>query len=134
MNKQDKIKAIEAIIIRDGLDSPNRSQVLTMKRRYLMSTLRSLSLPFHVIGEMFNRDHATAIHNIKQHENSVQSKDKYYLTIIKECIDELESPPEDKYQRSLRNDILKCTSYNQLKSIKRRVLRGEYVELESIEA
>jgi len=134
MNKEDKIKAIETIIIRDGLDSPNRSQILTMKRRYLMSMLRSFGIPFHKIGEMFNRDHATAIHNIRQHHNSIDAKDKYYLTIIKECVDELESPPEAKYQRSLRNDILRCTSYNQIKSIKRRVLRGEYEELNVDEA
>jgi hypothetical protein len=100
-----------------------------MRRRYLMTELRALNLPFEAIGELFNRDHATAIHNIKQHHWSVESGDTYYISVIQDDIDELQGSAHVKKLRFLRDDILKCNSYNQLKSIKRRVLRGEYDEL-----
>jgi hypothetical protein len=134
MNKQDKIKAIKHIIQRDALDVTSRHQVLTMRRRYLMAELRALNLPFHSIGEYFNRGHATVMHNIKQHYWSVESGDLYYITVIQDDIDELQGSAHVKKLRFLKDDILKCRSYNQLKSIKRRVLRGEYEELLSVEA
>ena len=133
MNKQDKIKAIKHIIQRDGLDTNSRYQVLIMRRRYLMAELRVLRMPFKAIGEMFNRDHATAMHNIKQHHWAIESGDTYYMTVIQDDIEELQGNAHVKNMRFLREDILKCKSYNQLKSIKRRVLRGEYEELLSVE-
>ena len=98
-----------------------------------MTSLRALNLPFKSIGDLFNRDHATVIHNIKQHHWSVESGDIYYTTVIQTDIDELHGDINVKKLRFLRDDILKCKSYNQLKSIKRRVLRNEYEELLSQE-
>jgi hypothetical protein len=129
MNKNDKIKAIKHIIQRDALDVASRHQVLTMRRRYLMAELRGLNLPFHAIGELFNRGHATVMHNIKLHNWSIDIGDTYYITVIQDDIDELQGNAHVKKLRFLKDDILKCKSYNQLKSIKRRVLRGEYEEL-----
>lgn len=133
MTKNDKIKAIKHIIQRDGLGVKSRYQVLTMRRRYLMAELRGLDLPFQSIGELFNRDHATAIHNIKQHNWAIESGDLYYISVIQDDIDELHGSPNVKKLRFLKDDILRCKSYNQLKAIKRRVLRNEYEELISIE-
>ena len=134
MTKNDKIKAIKHIIQRDGLDVQSRHQVLTMRRRYLMAELRALNLPFHGIGEYFNRGHATVMHNINQHNWAIESGDLYYITVIQDDIDELNGSANVKKLRFLRDEILKCKSYNQLKAIKRRVLRNEYEELLTIEA
>ncbi len=134
MNKKEKIKAIEAIIERDGLHTPNRKQVNNMRRRYLMTELKSMHMPLERIGDMFNRTHATVIHNIKQHHWSIESGDLYYITVIKDDMEELNGSINVKYRRILKNDILRCKSYNQLKSIKRRVLRGEYEELLNYDA
>jgi hypothetical protein len=133
MTKNDKIKAIKHIIQRDGLDVQSRHQVLTMRRRYLMAELRALNLPFHGIGEYFNRGHATVMHNINQHNWAIESGDLYYITVIQDDIDELNGSANVKKLRFLRDEILKCRSYNQLKAIKRRVLRNEYDELLSVE-
>jgi hypothetical protein len=133
MNKNDKIKAIKHIIQRDALDVQSRHQVLTMRRRYLMAELRALNLPFHGIGEYFNRGHATVMHNINQHNWAIESGDLYYITVIQDDIDELNGSANVKKLRFLRDEILKCRSYNQLKAIKRRVLRNEYEELLSTE-
>ena len=134
MTKNDKIKAIKHIIQRDGLDVQSRHQVLTMRRRYLMAELRALNLPFHGIGEYFNRGHATVMHNINQHNWAIESGDLYYITVIQDDIDELNGSANVKKLRFLRDEILKCRSYNQLKAIKRRVLRNEYEELLSVDA
>lgn len=134
MTKNDKIKAIKHIIQRDGLDVQSRHQVLTMRRRYLMAELRALNLPFHGIGEYFNRGHATVMHNINQHNWAIESGDLYYITVIQDDIDELNGSANVKKLRFLRDEILKCRSYNQLKAIKRRVLRNEYEELLPVEA
>jgi hypothetical protein len=133
MTKIEKIKAIKHIIQRDGLDVQSRHQVLTMRRRYLMAELRALNLPFHGIGEYFNRGHATVMHNINQHNWAIESGDLYYITVIQDDIDELNGSANVKKLRFLRDEILKCRSYNQLKAIKRRVLRNEYEELLSVE-
>jgi hypothetical protein len=134
MTKNDKIKAIKHIIQRDGLDVPSRHQVFTMRRRYLMAELRALNLPFHGIGEYFNRGHATVMHNINQHNWAIESGDLYYITVIQDDIDELNGSANVKKLRFLRDEILKCKSYNQLKAIKRRVLRNEYEELLTTDA
>jgi len=134
MNKQEKINKIRAIIQRDALDTKCRKQVNNMRRRYLMASLRALGIPFKAVGEMFNRDHATVMHNIKQHHWSIESGDTYYTTVIQDDIDELHSTAQVKTIRFLRDDILKCRSYNQLKAIKRRVLRNEYEELLTTDA
>jgi hypothetical protein len=134
MTKNDKIKAIKHIIQRDGLDVPSRHQVFTMRRRYLMAELRALNLPFHGIGEYFNRGHATVMHNINQHNWAIESGDLYYITVIQDDIDELNGSAHVKKMRFLRDEILKCRSYNQLKAIKRRVLRNEYEELLTTDA
>lgn len=99
-----------------------------------MAELRVLRMPFKAIGELFNRDHATAMHNIKQHHWGIESGDTYYMTVIQDDIEELQGNAHLKNMRFLREDILKCKSYNQLKAIKRRVLRNEYEELLTIEA
>ena len=99
-----------------------------------MAELRALNLPFHGIGEYFNRGHATVMHNINQHNWAIESGDLYYITVIQDDIDELKGNAHVKKMRFLRDEILKCKSYNQLKAIKRRVLRNEYEELLIIEA
>lgn len=129
MTKNDKIKAIKEIIQRDGLGTKCRKQVNNMRRRYLMASLRALDMPYKVVGEMFNRDHATVIHNIRQHNWSIESGDSYYITVIQDDINELNGVADVKYRRYLKDDILKCKSYNELKAIKRRVMYNKYQEL-----
>jgi hypothetical protein len=61
-----------------GLKVRNRKRELVYKRYYLWSELRrwhSLS----AIGEMFNMDHCSVLHGLKQHNVWMKAKDYEYL-------------------------------------------------------
>ena len=125
MNQFDKIKEL---IKRDKLNSKNRMHEYVYKRAYLMNELRSSGMHLIEIGKMFNRDHATVIHNLRTHEWMTSTNDKLYA----ECVDEyrfLLDQVDRESARDLVTDILKCKSYVTLKIIKSRIKRGVYVTI-----
>ena len=66
-----------------GLKVRNRKRELVYKRYYLWSELRrwhSLS----AIGNMFNMDHCSVLHGLKQHNVWMKAKDYEYLRTINE--------------------------------------------------
>lgn len=124
MNQFDKIKEL---IKRDKLNSKNRVHENVYKRAYLMHQLRSAGMNLIEIGKMFNRDHATVIHNLRTHEWLNSMNDKLYLEYTQEYRWLLERVDRES-ARDLITDILKCTSYGTLKIIKSRIKRGVYAE------
>lgn len=124
MNQFEKIKEL---IKRDKLNSKNRVHENVYKRAYLMNELRSSGMNLIEIGKMFNRDHATVIHNLRTHEWMTSTNDKLY----RECICEYQfllDHVDRESARDLTTDILKCNSYATLKIIKSRIKRGVYAE------
>ena len=60
---------IKELIAEFKLDKPNRKRDIVYKRYYLMHILHCRSrLCLREIGEMFNRDHSSVIHALKEHE------------------------------------------------------------------
>lgn len=74
---------IKEIIAEFKLDKPNRKRDIVYKRYYLMHILHCRSrLCLREIGEMFNRDHSSVIHALKEHERWWSQLDEEYLRAI----------------------------------------------------
>jgi chromosomal replication initiator protein len=67
---------------REDLVSKSRSRPLTMARHIAMYLLRELTgLSLIKIGELFDRDHSTALHGIKRIENLMPNRDTVYRQV-----------------------------------------------------
>ena len=84
------------------LDTKKRKREIVYKRYYLMGVLYSMNtFTLQEIGRMFNRDHATAIYGIKQHNEWWQHKDELYLKYVHSLVEIIEpgvhALPKDFY-------------------------------------
>jgi chromosomal replication initiator protein len=67
---------------REDLVSKSRSRPLTTARHIAMYLLRELTgLSLIKIGELFDRDHSTALHGIKRIENLMPNRDTVYRQV-----------------------------------------------------
>ena len=66
----------------------SRKRELVMFRRICMVILRRIPLKLSLchIGDLFNRDHATVKHSLKEHEFHIQIKDELYLEAVEEVV------------------------------------------------
>lgn len=96
MNEQ-----IKELIEEYQLNTRSRKRETVYKRYYLMNALFMQSkLSLTGIGELFNRDHSTVIHSIKEHKRWFKSMDQEYLRAIHplpELVKESKKLPEVKY-------------------------------------
>lgn len=83
-NQTDFEGKVREIISTEGLKRLNRKQYIVHQRYFLMAFLRqNTKLSLTDIGNMFERNHATVINGINQHENLIQFKDKVYRDNVK---------------------------------------------------
>lgn len=74
---------IKELIAEFKLDKPNRKREIVYKRYYLMNVLHCRSrLCLREIGELFNRDHSSVIHALKEHERWWSQLDEEYLRAV----------------------------------------------------
>jgi len=74
---------IKEIIAEFKLDKPSRKREIVYKRYYLMNVLHCRSrLCLREIGELFNRDHSSVIHGLKEHKRWWSQLDEEYLRAI----------------------------------------------------
>ncbi len=79
------VENIEIYIDEHDLKSSSRKREKVYARYYLMVILqRHFKLSSLRIGSMFNRDHSSVLHGIRECENWLEAKDKTFLSIISE--------------------------------------------------
>ena len=86
---------IAYLILKDELDIPNRKREVINIRMYLCNALYSYGYGYTLIAKMFNKNHASIIHAIKQYDALSNVKDvelikdiaeyKCFLEERKEC-------------------------------------------------
>lgn len=91
------------------LNSNSRKREKVYKRYYLIGVLYSMNcMTLREIGEAFNRDHATVIHAIKQHNKWWHMKDQLYYRLVHELIEivqpELMMLPKNYYFKCQAGD------------------------------
>lgn len=119
----DFISNVYDIIEKYNLKEKNRKQSIIYKRYYLYAQLYKAKLSLTHIGKLFNKDHATVLHGLKMHKLYTAEKDGIYLHYVQPIIDELQYVPE---ARDLKNEILECSSLEELDIIKRNIERNLY--------
>jgi|694.fasta_scaffold03773_11 hypothetical protein len=95
-------ETIKELIKEHKLDGKMQTREKVYKRFYLMGVLYSLNtMPLNEIGKLFNRDHSTVIHGVKQHNKWWHMKDELYYRMIHDLVEivepELLSLPKNYY-------------------------------------
>ena len=81
---------IAYLITKDKLDIPNRKREVINKRMYLCNALYSYGYGYTFISKMFNKNHASIIHAIKQYQALTNVKDVELIQDIKHYKDFLD--------------------------------------------
>ena len=78
------------IIERYELDKCDRHPEIIYKRYYLFNEMRkNRNMPIELIGQYFNKHHATVIHGIREHEHWWGKKDEAYIKAVWPIIDQI---------------------------------------------
>lgn len=92
---------IKELIAEFKLNKPSRKRDIVYKRYYLMHILHCRSrLCLREIGELFNRDHSSVIHGLKEHNRWWSQLDQEYLRAIHplpELVTDEERIPKNQY-------------------------------------
>jgi len=121
------IDKILHVIERDDLSTKDRRREKLHKRAFLCAILRKQEYPLSFIGKLFNRNHATVIHSIKNYIHWSKTNDPLFLEDVQDykvLLDYYEKYIPEK--RDIMDDILRCKDMSMLKVIKRRVENGRY--------
>tara|TARA_R110000868_G_scaffold68675_1_gene202931 strand:+ start:1015 stop:1410 length:396 start_codon:yes stop_codon:yes gene_type:complete len=121
------VEKVLYFIERDGLNNKTRKREIVYKRAYLMHVLRCQEYTFHAIGEVFNRDHATALYQCKMVKQYLyEIRDEIYINHIQEYLEEFEGEKFKPEYWDLTYDILNCNNTYELKLIKQRIHENKY--------
>ena len=122
------IDTILEFIERDKLASKSRLRELNHKRVYLYAFLRSNGYKLQEIGNMFNRDHATIIHGIKNYKLFKESKDPLFDADVFEYRNTLDNRYNHSInlKRDIFEDLKSCNQFRDIEVIKRRIENGMY--------
>ena len=106
-SKEDFIlKKIKEIIEIYDLKAKNRKREFIYKRFYLFNFLSNsnLKINYTQIGKLFNKDHATVLNGLKQHNDLMQFNDDVYLEHTKEIADTINDSNFDKLIQSNQDE------------------------------
>lgn len=120
------IEQAEFLIEKHKLSRRSRKQFLVHQRAFLMNRLQKHGVSLIRIARMFNMNHATVLHNVKNAQYFENVEDKLYLADVAEIREELENNPVVRNIEDLVSEILECTTVRRLEKIQRRIKRNEY--------
>ena len=118
-SKEDFIlKKVKEIIKVYDLKGKNRKREFIYKRFYLFNFLSNsnLKINYTQIGKLFDKDHATVLNGLKQHNDLMQFNDDVYLEHTKEIADTINSSNFDKLIQSNYEETEKIESVNYCKT------------------
>ena len=90
------LPAVEQIIESEKLVIPNRTRHIAHQRFFIMWFLRrNTEMTLSQIGNLFKKDHATVIHGINYHDESIEINDEVYSKNVESVKGYLEKVLED---------------------------------------
>lgn len=120
-----KVKNATRVIEMFGLGGKSRLRTIVYRRAYIMAKLRQLGCTYGMIGELFNKDHATIIHGVKTHEYFTKVSDVPYRLAV-EPVKAMFKQLNQEAQLNIFDDVLSCLNYNDLLLIKEKIHNGLY--------
>lgn len=130
----NRLEKINYIIDRYGLKEKTRRRDVIFKRYFIYNELRNYGMSLTMIGEIFEKNHATILHGLRVHKDMLSYRDVDYIaetSAIQTQLEGLDFPNAGNFFRrnryyDLREDLLAAKNFVQFKRIQRRLKMGFY--------
>jgi len=120
------IERIHEIIETENLRERTKKPNKVHRRWFIFSYLRKNNYVLREIAELFQMNHATIIHGIRQAELFEQVKDEMFLIDTKDLFEEFKNKKIKIKERNLIQDIMDGKNYHDLTKIKKRLQNNVY--------
>ena len=123
---ENLIDRIHEIIENENLRERTKKPNKVHRRWFIFAYLRKNNYVLREIAELFNMNHATIIHGIRQAQLFEQVKDEMFLIDTLDLFQEFKNKIIKIKERNLIQDIMESKNLHDLTKIKRRLLNNVY--------
>jgi len=120
------IERIHEIIKTENLRERTKKPNKVHRRWFIFAYLRKNNYVYREIAEIFDMNHATIIHGIRQAELFEQVKDEMFLIDTLDLFQEFKNKTIKIKERNLIQDIMESKNYHDLTKIKKRLQNNVY--------
>lgn len=120
-----KVNNAIRVIEKFELAHKSRKREKVYQRAYLMAKLRQMGCTLEYIGGLFDKDHATVVHNIKTHNYFTKVGDLEYRLAVA-AVKETYKNMNKEIQSNIFDDVLTANDFNDLLTIKEKIHNGMY--------
>ena len=130
---ENLIERIHEIIETENLRQRTKKPNKVHRRWFIFAYLRKNNYVLREIAELFQMNHATIIHGIRQAELFEKVKDEMFLIDTLDLFQEFKNKTIKIKDRNLIQDIMESKNLYDLTKIKRRLLNNVYKNLDKNE-
>ena len=130
---ENLIERIHEIIETENLRQRTKKPNKVHRRWFIFAYLRKNNYVLREIAELFNMNHATIIHGIRQAQLFEQVKDEMFLIDTLDLFQEFKNKTIKIKERNLIQDIMESKNLYDLTKIKRRLQNNVYKNLDKNE-
>lgn len=123
---ENLIERIHEIIETENLRQRTKKPNKVHRRWFIFAYLRKNNYVLREIAELFDMNHATIIHGIRQAQLFEQVKDEMFLIDTLDLFQEFKNKTIKIKERNLIQDIMESKNLYDLTKIKRRLLNNVY--------
>ena len=123
---ENLIERIHEIIETENLRQRTKKPNKVHRRWFIFAYLRKNNYVLREIAELFNMNHATIIHGIRQADLFERVKDEMFLIDTLDLFEEFKNKIIKIKERNLIQDIMESKNLHDLTKIKRRLLNNVY--------
>jgi hypothetical protein len=123
---ENLIERIHEIIETENLRERTKKPNKVHRRWFIFAYLRKNNYVLREIAELFNMNHATIIHGIRQAQLFEQVKDEMFLIDTLDLFQEFKNKTIKIKDRDLIQDIMESKNLHDLTKIKRRLQNNVY--------
>ena len=130
---ENLIDRIHEIIETENLRQRTKKPNKVHRRWFIFAYLRKNNYVLREIAELFDMNHATIIHGIRQAQLFEQVKDEMFLIDTLDLFQEFKNKTIKIKERNLIQDIMESKNLHDLTKIKRRLQNNVYKNLDKNE-
>ena len=127
---ENLIDRIHEIIETENLQERTKKPNKVHRRWFIFAYLRKNNYVLREIAELFDMNHATIIHGIRQAELFEKVKDEMFLIDTLDLFQEFKNKTIKIKDRDLIQDIMESKNLYDLTKIKRRLINNVYKNLD----
>lgn len=123
---ENLIDRIHEIIETENLRQRTKKPNKVHRRWFIFAYLRKNNYVLREIAELFDMNHATIIHGIRQADLYEKVKDEMFLIDTLDLFEEFKNKTIKIKERNLIQDIMESKNLHDLTKIKRRLINNVY--------